>query len=359
LSPLSRLSPNAWLIIAAVALALGLVYLLGPVLVPFVTALVIAYALHPVVEALARRKFGSLRLPRALCVAVVIIVFAIVAAGVVLLVVPVITKELPLLKDQLPALLERLASWAQPLLHNLGIPLKLDIASLKKLLGEALSANAQDVGQALLSSVRIGGGALLTVIGNLVLIPVVLFYVLMDWANLMSRAQSLLPPKLKASVMDFWHECDRTLAQYLRGQLLVMAVLALYYAVGLSLARFDLALPIGLFTGLAIFVPYVGFGIGLLLALTAGLLQFAPPYALASVAMVYGIGQVLEGFFLTPRLVGERIGLHPLAVIFALLAFGQLFGFVGVLVALPASAVALVALRRAVSRYQHSALFKG
>jgi predicted PurR-regulated permease PerM len=138
-----------------------------------------------------------------------------------------------------------------------------------------------------------------------------------------------------------------------------MAVLATYYSIGLSLAGYDLALPIGLFTGLAIFVPYVGFGIGLLLALMAGLLQFAPLYALIAVGIVYGIGQVLESFFLTPRLVGERIGLHPLAVIFALLAFGQLFGFIGVLVALPVSAVVVVALRRALTRYRESALFKG
>lgn len=355
-----RLTPNAWLMIAATLLVVVLIYLLGPVLVPFVTAFVIAYALHPIVEWLAARDIiKSKRLPRVLCVALVILVFMIVMTGIVLLVVPVITKEVPLLKEQLPALLDRLASWAQPLLQNLGIHIKLDVASLKQLLGEALSANAQDVGQALLSSVRIGGGALLTVIGNLVLIPVVLFYVLMDWQSLISRAQALLPARVKTQVMDFWNECDSTLAQYLRGQLLVMFILALYYAIALSIARFDLALPIGLFTGLAIFVPYVGFGIGLLLALTAGLLQFSPPYALAAIAIVYGVGQLLESFFLTPRLVGERIGLHPLAVIFALLAFGQLFGFIGVLVALPASAVCLVALRRALRRYQSSAIFNG
>jgi predicted PurR-regulated permease PerM len=353
-----RITPNNWFIIAAIALAVGAVYLLGPVLVPFVTAVVLAYALHPLVEWLARKRNGRLHLPRAVCVALVIVLFAIVAVGVVLLVVPVVTKELPLLREQLPALLEKLATWLQPLLNNLGIPLKLDITSVKKLLGEALSANAQDVGQVVLSSARIGGGVLLTIIGNLVLIPVVLFYVLMDWDNLVARTQSLMPPKIKTQVMDFCDECDRTLAQYLRGQLLVMAVLAVYYAVALSIARFDLALPIGLFTGLAIFVPYVGFGIGCLLALTAGLLQFAPAYALIAIAIVYGIGQMLESFFLTPRLVGERIGLHPLAVIFALLAFGQLFGFVGVLVALPASAVAAVALKRALNRYRESAVFK-
>jgi predicted PurR-regulated permease PerM len=138
-----------------------------------------------------------------------------------------------------------------------------------------------------------------------------------------------------------------------------MVTMAIYYSTGLALFGLDLALPIGMFTGLAMFVPYVGFGIGLILALLAGLLQFASVKALVMVAVVYGSGQVVEGFFLTPRLVGERIGLHPLAVIFALLAFGQLFGFVGVLVALPASAVLLVAIRRLRAGYMGSRLYQG
>jgi len=142
-----------------------------------------------------------------------------------------------------------------------------------------------------------------------------------------------------------------------------MLVLAVYYSLGLRLFGLDLALPIGVFTGLAIFVPYVGFGLGLVLATLAGLLHFAPTdgasRALIMVAVVYGIGQMLESLYLTPRLVGERIGLHPLMVIFALLAFGQLFGFVGVLIALPASAVLLVAVRRVRRRYLESRLYQG
>jgi len=149
--------------------------------------------------------------------------------------------------------------------------------------------------------------------------------------------------------------------QYLRGQLLVMVTMAVFYSTGLALFGLDLALPIGIFTGLAMFVPYVGFGIGLILALLAGLLEFGTAKAfvmVAAVAVVYGIGQIGESLVLTPRLVGERIGLHPLAVIFALLAFGQLFGFVGVLVALPASAVLLVGIRRARSGYFGSRLYR-
>jgi predicted PurR-regulated permease PerM len=138
---------------------------------------------------------------------------------------------------------------------------------------------------------------------------------------------------------------------------LVMLILAVFYTVGLALFGLDLALPIGVFTGLAIFVPYVGFGVGLILALLAGLLEFASVKALAMVAVVYGLGQLIESLYLTPRLVGERIGLHPLVVIFALLAFGQVFGFVGVLIALPASAVLLVAIRRVHAHYLASDLY--
>jgi predicted PurR-regulated permease PerM len=154
-------------------------------------------------------------------------------------------------------------------------------------------------------------------------------------------------------------EVDEVLGQYLRGQLTVMVILAVFYTAGLALFGLDLALPIGVFSGLAVVIPYLGFGVGLVLALLAGLLQFAAWKAALMVAVVFGLGQLLEGFVLTPRLVGERIGLHPLAVIFALLAFGQIFGFVGVLVALPASAILLVCLRRARQRYLASHLFTG
>jgi predicted PurR-regulated permease PerM len=210
-----------------------------------------------------------------------------------------------------------------------------------------------------LASLRIGGSVALAIVGNLILIPVALFYLLLDWRGFVSHVENLVPLPLRSAYDGFMHECDAVLGQYLRGQLSVMALLALYYSVTLSLFKLDLALPIGVFTGLAIFVPYLGFGLGLTLATLAGLLQFAPGQALLMIAVTYGSGQVLEGFVLTPRLVGERIGLHPLQVIFALLAFGQLFGFVGVLVALPVSAVLLVAVRRVRASYQASALYQG
>ena len=197
----------------------------------------------------------------------------------------------------------------------------------------------------------------------MVLIPVALFYLLMDWERFIRHLRELIPPRLRKGSDSFLHESDQVLGEYLRGQLVVMGVLAVYYSVGLALFGLDLALPIGTFTGLAVFVPYLGFGLGLVLALLAGLLEFSTAggatQAVLMVAVVYGFGQLLESFFLTPRLVGERIGLHPLAVIFALLAFGQLFGFVGILVALPVSAVLLVAVRRVRSGYLASDLYQG
>jgi len=147
------------------------------------------------------------------------------------------------------------------------------------------------------------------------------------------------------------------LGQYLRGQLIVMLLMAAFYSVGLALFGFDLAVPVGVFTGLAIFVPYVGFGIGLVLALLAGALQFTGWYGPIAVFVVYGIGQIVEGLFLTPKMVGERIGMSPLTVIFALFAFGHLFGFIGVLIALPASALIAVAAARLRSGYTQSALY--
>jgi predicted PurR-regulated permease PerM len=207
--------------------------------------------------------------------------------------------------------------------------------------------------------VKLGGSVALALVGNLVLIPVVLFYLLLDWERLVPMTLSWVPIRWRPAVDRFLGESDSVLGQYLRGQLMVMLVLSMFYSAMLLSFGSELALPIGVFTGLAIFVPYVGFGVGLLLAAVAGLLQFSLAKAALMLAVVYGLGQLLESLVLTPRLVGERIGLHPLAVIFALLAFGQLLGFVGVLIALPASAVLLVAIRRLREGYLASRLYQG
>jgi len=278
---------------------------------------------------------------------------------VLLLIVPILSKELPLLREQIPALADRLNRTLSPWLAQWGINVALDIAGIKAFMLKVLDANLEDWLTTALSSARIGGSILLALIGNAVLVPVVLFYLLIDWPQVVARTQSFVPPRRRAQVDSFLVECDAVLGQYLRGQLLVMLLLAAFYSIGLALFRFDLALPVGVFTGLAIFIPYLGFGLGLLLALLAGLLQFASWYGVIAVAVVYGIGQLVESLYLTPRLVGERIGMDPLMVIFALLAFGHLFGFAGVLVALPLSALLVVAVRRLRTLYLDSPLYRG
>lgn len=354
LTPLQRRSA-AWLGIGLLALAL--LWLLTPVLAPFVVAAVLAYALTPVVNWLDARFRGWM--PRVVAVVLVELLLLIAGLSLLLLVVPILSKELPLMRAQVPVLLESLNQWAKPLLGQFGVKLALDIESVKVFLLKYLNANFEDAFSSLLSSLKLGGSVALALIGNVVLIPVVLYYLLMDWARIVAQVTQLVPPRLAPAVKSFTDEADGVLGQYLRGQMLVMLILSLYYSAGLSLFGLDLAVPIGLFTGLAIFVPYVGFGLGLILAVLAGLLQFASLKALVMVAVVYGLGQLVESFYLTPRLVGERIGLHPLAVIFALLAFGQLLGFVGVLIALPAGAVLLVAIRRLRSAYLESRLYQG
>jgi predicted PurR-regulated permease PerM len=343
--------------LAWAALALGaalLLWLLGPVLTPFIVAAVLAYALHPAVEALAAR-----RVPRLAAVLMVETLAIVTLLALVLLVVPVIAKELPLLKQQIPLLAERMNATLAPWLAQHGIQVSLDAASIRAFVLKTLDANVEDWAATALSSARIGGSMLLALIGNAFLMPVVLFYLLIDWPRLVERARALIPPAARPRVLGFFEECDGVLGQYLRGQLLVMAVLAVYYSVALAIAGFDLALPVGVFTGLLIFIPYLGFGLGLALALLAGILQFGGWTGVLAVALIYGVGQVVESLVLTPRLVGERIGLSPLAVIFALLAFGHLFGFVGVLIALPVSALLLVALRRAQHVYLASRLYQG
>ena len=351
LSPSQRQS-LAWCGISL--LALLLVWLLAPVLTPFVVGAVLAYALHPAVERLAAR-----RVPRVLAVTLVEVAAIAIGVAVMLLIVPILSKELPLMREQIPVLADKLNRGLAPWLAQWGINVALDINGIKGFVLKNLDANVEDWIATALSSARIGGSILLAIIGNAILVPVVLFYMLHDWSKLVAKAGALVPPRMRENVDSFLNECDQVLGQYLRGQLLVMLILAAYYAIALALFGFELAVPVGVFTGLAIFIPYVGFGLGLLLALLAGALQFARGFGLLAVAIVYGFGQLLESIFLTPRLVGERIGLNPLMVIFALLAFGHLLGFVGVLIALPLSALLVVAARRLLAAYRAGPLFQG
>ncbi|HEX5805827.1 MAG TPA: AI-2E family transporter [Macromonas sp.] len=326
--------------------------LLAPVLLPFLTALVMAYVLQPAVELLRQRGC-----PRWLAAGLAVATLTVLVLALALMVMPVLTQLLPALRDQVPDWMARLNQWLDPWARRWGVSLAFDVDKVRGVLQKAISGHEGQLAQRVLESLRIGGSALLALLGNLVLMPVVAYYLLVDWASLMPRLRALVPPRWRDALQRFLSDTDDVLRLYLRGQLLVMAVLAVFYALSLALLGLDLALPIGVFTGMAVFVPYIGFGLGLSLALLAALLQFQSLFGVGLVAGIYLLGQLLESFLLTPRLVGERIGLHPVVVIFALMAFGQLFGFVGVLIALPGSAVLLVALRRLQAFYLGSSLY--
>jgi predicted PurR-regulated permease PerM len=336
---------------------LMLLYALGPVLTPFIAAAILAYALNGGVDYLDQRRLGRFDFPRPLAVVLVMLLFLSAVTALVLIVIPVLQTEIPLLMAQIPAFLVRIDKVLSPKLQEMGIKIKLDGSGIRALLSQQFATSGDEIWTTVISSARVGGTRLLGWLATLVLIPVVLFYLLLDWHKILERVTGAVPRRWVAQTVAMAQEVNVLLAQYLRGQLLVMLVLAAYYSVALAIAGFDVALPVGILTGLLVFIPYLGFGLGLMLALIAAVLQFADWSGLISVAVIYGAGQLIEGFFLTPRLVGERIGLNPLAVIFALLAFGQLFGFVGVLLALPASAVLMVAFRHLRHHYLRSSFY--
>lgn len=344
-----------WLAVALVLLAI--LVSLGPVLTPFIAAAILAYALNPGVDWLAARRIGKFAFPRTLAVAAMVLALFAAVLALVLVVVPVLQKENVLLQEQIPTFLQKANELVAPKLQQLGIDVTLDGAGIKTMATQYMNSSGEEIAHAVLASAKVGGIAVLGWLATVVLIPVVLFYLLLDWHALLARLQNALPRRWVAQTMGLILEVDGLLAQYLRGQLTVMLVLAAYYSIALTLCGFDVALPVGLITGLLVFIPYLGFGTGLILALIAAVLQFNGFHGLISVAIIYGCGQILEGFFLTPRLVGERIGLHPLAVIFALLAFGQVFGFVGVLLALPASAIVMVAIKHIRRLYLSSSFY--
>ncbi len=348
-------SPRAllWSIAGAIAVFAGLVYLLGPILSPFLFGAILAYIGSPIVVWGARH-----RVPRIIGALLVVAGMIAVICALILILVPMVQTEAATIARRLPELADRLnerfVPWAR---DRFGIDLQFDAATLRTLIADNVSG-AQNIGVWVLGSLKIGGVALLGFFVNLLLTPVVMFYLLMDWDALIAKIGRLFPRRWAISSEAFAVEIDGVLAEYLRGQVTVMAILAIYYATALSLVGLQFAAPIGVLTGLLIFVPYLGIGIGLVLALVVTLLQFSAWQGVVGVLVVYGVGQLLESLALTPWLVGDRIGLHPLAVIFALLAFGHLFGFTGVLLALPASAAILVGLRHVSTAYTGSAVYR-
>ncbi|PRC91013.1 AI-2E family transporter [Solimicrobium silvestre] len=343
-------------VLLGIALVL-LLFMLGPVLMPFVTGAILAYILNPLVDRLCRCTIGKRSLARSMAVLIAMVALIASILALALIVLPVVQNEIPLLQEQIPRFLDQMDAMFAPKLLDYGIHVKLDSAGIKQMLSEQLAGSGQKVTSGILESLKVGGTAVIGLVANVLLIPMVLYYLLLDWHAILNRMHLFIPRRWVNKTTDLVQETDDLLAQYLRGQLLVMFILAVYYSSALALAGFSVALPVGILTGLLVFIPYIGFGFGLCLALIGAVLQLDPLHGLLMVAIIYGIGQVVEGFYLTPRLVGERIGLPPLAVIFALLAFGQLFGFIGILLALPASAITSVALKHLRALYYRSRFY--
>ena len=340
----NRLPNYRWMLLALVVTGL-LLYLLSPVLSPFLAAAILAYICNPLVDRLERLKLG-----RTLATIAVMLLLTGVLLLLLLIVLPLLQKELLLIAKRLPDYIDALRGRIEPLLlQHFGVQLDFDAARLQ----QALTAHWQtagDVAGKLLQIVTSRGAALIGWLVNLLLVPIVMFYLLRDWHQLVTHVSDLVPRRWHDKVLNIAGEIDHMLAEFLRGQLSVMLLMALFYSTGLWLAGLELALPIGLLAGLLGFVPYLGISTGILLATLAALLQFPTLGGLLPVLVVFGLGQVVEGI-LTPTLVGKRIGLHPVAVIFALLAGGQLFGFAGVLLAIPVGAAVAVGLRHLKTGY--------
>ena len=340
-----------------VAVVLGLfVYFLHPILTPFLIAVVLAYMFDPVVDRLEKIGFS-----RTWGVITVFGLFTVMLMALLLGLVPLLAKQLFKLYELAPQVLDWLQHTAMPWVQTkfgLGDGFwKFD--KIKAAITEHVG-QASDIVGAVISQATASSLALIGLLANLVLIPVVAFYLLRDWDILLEKIRSLLPRDREARIVSLTKECHDVLGAFVRGQLLVMLALGVIYSAGLMLVGLELGLLIGLIAGLAAIVPYMGFITGIGAALIAGLFQFGGDlYPMIGIVAVFMVGQALEGMVLTPLLVGDRIGLHPVAVIFAILAGGELFGFTGVLLALPVAAVIMVLVRHVHDMYKASEIYKG
>ena len=340
-----------WLGLAAAA---GwLLYLLKPVLTPFLLGALLAYLCNPLVDWLQARRVNRML---GAIVAILLLIGAFVSLAALLL--PLLQQQTAMLIQHLPAYLESAKTVLVPWVRdNFNIELKLDFVHLKSVAEQNAQA-AQSFAAKLLPTLESGGAALFALLANLLLAPLVLFYFLRDWHKLLANLGEVIPRRWHAEALAVARDVDTVLGEFLRGQLTVMMVMSAFYVGGLWLAGLDYALPVGLSAGLLVFVPYLGVVVGMALATFTGLMQYGNVSALLPLWGVFAAGHLLESIAVTPYLVGERIGLHPVAVLFALLAFGQLFGFFGVLLALPASAALLVGLRHARKKYLASDLYQ-
>lgn len=348
-SLISFIASNRWLILCAVFLLF--LYLLLPVLAPFLVAAILAYICDPLVDKLSVFGTKKYQFGRTLSTALVMLAILTAIILLILIIFPLLQKQSLLIVERLPSIIDNLRANIEPWLQRqLGISLAIDSAHIQ----EIISKNWKTAGDLLgnvLQTAGANGLALIGLVANILLFPVVLFYLLRDWDDLIKGIGDLIPRDLIAKSTEIAVEIDQMLAEFLRGQLTVMLIMSVFYSAGLWLVGLDNALPIGIIAGLLNFVPYLGPALGMGLALLVGALQFSSFSQIVPVLVVFGLGQLLESNFITPKLVGERIGLHPVVVIFALLAGGQLFGFAGVLLALPVAATIAVGLRHTHDNY--------
>lgn len=344
----------AWFYLAVALIAVLFVYLLSPILAPFLVGALLAYVGDPLVDWLETRK-----LPRTAAVCIVFVSLSLALVLALLLLIPLLGQQIDTLIEKLPHWIffmqEKLLPWIE---HRFGVSMAaLSIDQLTAMLSGHWQ-QAGDVVAVVLKQVSQSALAFFGWIANVTLIPVVAFYLLRDWDLMIAKLHDLLPRTIEGVVGRLARECDEVLSAFLRGQLLVMLALGVIYSVGLTIVGVDLALLLGTLAGLAAVVPYMGFIVGIVASGIAAYLQFQEWLPLLYVAIVFGFGQMLEGMVLTPMLVGDKIGLHPVAVIFAIMAGGQLAGFVGVLLALPLAAIVMVLLHYLHERYKDSALYQ-
>jgi len=312
---------------------------MAEIFTPFLAAFILAYVLRPAFLWLERR-----RLPASLAALLTVVFGFGVLIAILSLFVGLLKTEVPLIKAQLPEWIANTQAWLGPKLAELH--LNIDWGALKTTVSQKISAHINDNADALVTStfetVLTSGSSVIAAFVNSVLIIFVMFYLLIDWDHFFSLIKKMVPLRAQETIHHLAMHTDGLLSQYLRGMVIVISVMSAFYSIGLTIIGIKGAVALGVFTALMIVIPYIGITLGLTLAILSAILQFGIGTELVAVLIIYGIGQLLEGFFLTPRLVGERIGLHPVAVLFALILFGKLFGFFGVLLALPISAVSLV-----------------
>jgi len=342
-----------WL--CALAILVALVWLLQSVLLPFVGGIAIAYFLDPVADRLER-----LGLPRWAAASVILLGFIVLIVLAVVLLLPLLGEQISGFRDRLPSYVAALQRILAELNQGwLGSVVGDRLQDIQKSLGAYVGQGAALLGT-FVSSLWSGGQVVVGVVSGLIVTPVVAFYILLDWDRMVARVDSWLPRDHVDSIRGIFRDIDSAIAGFVRGQATVSFLLGLFYGSTLTLAGVSFGFLIGLCTGLASFIPYVGSILGFIVAISVAIVQSWPDWHLPLyVVAIFGVGQVLEGYVLSPRLVGGSVGLHPVWLMFSLLAAGSLFGFIGLLVAVPVAAAIGVLVRFGLRQYLASSLYTG